>query len=189
MARFLAILALFASVAHAETPRNWYVAGAPTVSRQILYFKAPWCGPCKESTRNIYALNQSWKVRNYNPKDDPHIAIVDLNDHPDIGEQYGIDTVPAFVLFEHDGTNWKKIASRTGVLSTKQIAEFYNTGKAAPAAQMSVRDDAVCQCGCGKPGCKCQVLLDELNRPGPKDRPTFGPSEQIRRQQQKGRTP
>ena len=156
MVRFLAILALLASVAHAETPRNWYVTtDAPIASKRpvLLYFTAPWCSPCKEARRNLNQIPQTYQVRSYSPKGNPDadVVIVDVQEHPDMAETWGVDTIPAFVRVVPGVRGWSKGEVRTGVQTTQQIQAMLGH----PAAQMSVRDD-VCTCGCGRPGCRCQ---------------------------------
>lgn len=162
------IIVLSASAAFGGPPRNW--DNAPTLKgsspastrRVILYFTAPWCGPCKEARRNLNNIPHSFKVYLHDPKGekpDADVILVDIEDHPEMAEAWGIDTLPTFVRCETTPSKeLKKLDSCTGILSTSDIVHLLNGGavKARAVAQMSVRDDPdVCSCGCGRPGCQC----------------------------------
>ena len=174
--RTLIAFLLLASTAQAQTDLFSVTpkAAAPGAAKTLLYFTAPWCSPCKTGRLNINALPESWVVRTYDPKAahpgfNADITIVDLNDHPEMGEDWHVEAVPAYVLIEHQGYGgWKKTASHQGVLTKDEVMRLFNTRTPkAPAIPVPnsmkypliptsavIRDD-VCQCGCGRAGCRC----------------------------------
>lgn len=91
----------------------------PLPKRQILVFKATWCGACQ-------LLNPAWpKLRRVRwrvgtSKTD-HFRLVDSDEHPDMVSRYGITALPTIVLLE----NGREI-DRTGqILNAVDLAEFY----------------------------------------------------------------
>ena len=87
--------------------------------RQILVFKATWCGVCQ-------LLNPAWpKLRRVrwrvgSSKTD-HFRLVDSDEHPDLISRYRITALPTIVLLE----NGREI-DRTGqILNAVDLAEFY----------------------------------------------------------------
>jgi len=61
---------------------------------KLHYFGATWCPPCKITKPHLAA----WQVFN------PHVAVDkhDIDESPDLARQYGIQSVPTFVV-ECDG--------------------------------------------------------------------------------------
>ena len=105
------ILQTSAEMAKPATPK------AP--KRQVLIFKATWCGACQ-------LLNPAWpKLRRVDwrvgsSKTD-HFRLVDSDEHPDLVSGYGITALPTIVLLE-DGRE----IDRTGqILNAVDLAEFY----------------------------------------------------------------
>ncbi|MBI1310850.1 thioredoxin fold domain-containing protein [bacterium] len=96
------------------------VPATPRVpKRQILVFKATWCGACQ-------LLNPAWpKLREVNwrigEQNTDHFRLVDSDQHPDLISRYGITALPTIVLLE----NGREI-DRTGqILNAVDLAEFY----------------------------------------------------------------
>lgn len=94
----------------------------PTVlkplKRQVLVFKASWCGACQSLKYEWPKLRDvRWRI---GEKNTDHIQLVDADLHPDLMSQYGVASLPTLVLVE-DGRE----LSRQGSLGAKNIAEFY----------------------------------------------------------------
>ena len=87
--------------------------------RQVLIFKATWCGACQLLTPAWPKLRRvDWRVGS--SKTD-HFRLVDSDEHPDLVSRYGITALPTIVLLE-DGRE----IDRTGqVLNAVDLAEFY----------------------------------------------------------------
>jgi len=79
----------------------------------LVDFGAPWCGPCKALEPLIVQLSEELSGR---------LAVykVDVDATPTVAAALGVMSVPALILFK-DG---KKMASRTGAQSAKQLREF-----------------------------------------------------------------
>ncbi len=79
--------------------------------KQILYFTASWCGPC----RTLGPIMESLSGQiNYQK--------IDVDTNQDQSIKYGIRNIPALVLLENGEVKDKKV----GVLSKDQILNFYN---------------------------------------------------------------
>ncbi len=87
--------------------------------RQVLIFKATWCGACQ-------LLNPAWpKLRRVDWRvgsaRTDHFRLVDSDQHPDLISRFGITALPTIVLLE-DGRE----IDRTGqILNAVDFAEFY----------------------------------------------------------------
>lgn len=71
--------------------------------KTLLKFYADWCGPCKAVAPTIDKLAEELK-------DQIIVQPVNIDDNPQVRADYGIRSIPAFVLVE-DG---KEIARRQG---------------------------------------------------------------------------
>lgn len=79
----------------------------------LIDFGAPWCGPCKALEPLVVQLGEELSGR-------LTVLKVDIDATPELAGDLGVMSVPTLMLFK-DG---KKIASRTGSQSTKQLREF-----------------------------------------------------------------
>jgi putative thioredoxin len=80
------------------------------MSRKLIYFSTPWCGPCKTFKPIMEKL-----------KHDIPIQFVDDEISPLYGE-YFIRSVPTVVLIE----GGREIDRFTGVKSESQVIQFFN---------------------------------------------------------------
>lgn len=79
--------------------------------RKILYFTAPWCGPCKMLAPIIA------KLRNSIP-----ISKIDVDQNKKFTEEHGVRNIPTMILMEDD----KEIGRKSGFQTEQQIRQFYN---------------------------------------------------------------
>ena len=81
--------------------------------KQILYFTAAWCGPCKmfrptfEGTLAELGLNAQ---------------IVDVDTQRDLATQYSVSSVPTIVIVE----NGEVTKRNSGIMSKQQVKQFIN---------------------------------------------------------------
>lgn len=81
--------------------------------KQILYFSAPWCGPCKMFKPKMEALKAEGLP----------IQFIDVDQQPDMAQQYGIRNVPT-TIFLNGGTETNRAI---GVKSKDEIKSLYNS--------------------------------------------------------------
>lgn len=103
----------------------------------LVDFWAPWCGPCKQLTPVLE------KVIN-NAKGKVKLVKMDIDQHPDIPGQLGIQSIPAVIAF----VNGQPADGFMGALPESQINEFITRitkGQVAPEAQdlLKVAEEAV----------------------------------------------
>jgi thioredoxin len=79
--------------------------------KQILYFSATWCGPCKNFKPIMESVSNSIPVQ-----------FVDVDQNPTLAAQYNIRSIPT-LIFLKDG---QEINKRPGVLSESQVKEIWN---------------------------------------------------------------
>jgi len=70
---------------------------------QILFFSAPWCGPCKMMKST---LNES-------VRDDLNIKVIDISEDMDTATKYQVMNVPTFVKLVDGKEVARKIGSTT----------------------------------------------------------------------------
>lgn len=79
--------------------------------KKILYFSAPWCGPCKTLGPIIESLSGQINVQKIN-----------VDDNQDLSIQYGVRNVPTLILIENGEAKGKLV----GIQSKESILNFYN---------------------------------------------------------------
>ena len=79
--------------------------------KKILYFSAPWCGPCKTLGPIMESLSGQINYQKIN---------VDTNQ--DLPIKHGIRNIPALILLEDGEVKNKQV----GLLTKDQILNFYN---------------------------------------------------------------
>ena len=84
------------------------------MNKGILYFSAPWCGPCKVMTPLIEQMGKQGRIR---------VKKVNVDYDAQLPQQYNIKSVPTMVLTDLDGN---EISRKVGQLSEQQILDWYN---------------------------------------------------------------
>jgi thioredoxin 1 len=79
--------------------------------KQILYFSAPWCGPCKQLGPVMESLSGQINYRKINVDNDTELST-----------KYGVRNIPTLVLLD----NGEAVNRTTGLQSKQQILDFYN---------------------------------------------------------------
>ena len=79
--------------------------------KQILYFSATWCGPCKMYAPTINEASNSVNIRK-----------VDVDQEQQLSQQHNVRSVPTLILVE----NGVEKARMMGVKSLTEIKNFYN---------------------------------------------------------------
>ena len=81
----------------------------------VLYFTAPWCGPCKVFRPVIEAVSSE--------RDDYIGYVVDIESNEYIVSEYGVKAVPAIVSMV-DGI---EVARRIGALSPTALNDYFDS--------------------------------------------------------------
>ena len=80
--------------------------------KKILYFSAPWCGPCKMLGPTMDSVANQVNFTKINVDEDTNTSV-----------KYGIRNVPTLVLVDQSG---KEINRLVGNVSKQQVIDFYN---------------------------------------------------------------
>jgi len=79
--------------------------------KEILYFSANWCGPCKQLGPIMESLSGQINYRKINVDNDTELST-----------KYGVRNIPTLVLLD----NGEAVNRTTGLQSKQQILDFYN---------------------------------------------------------------
>ena len=86
---------------------------------QVLYFGAPWCGPCRSFKplveQTVKEMNVSW-------------SDINVDYDPSLSQQYQVTSIPTLVILD----NHKNVLYRhTGAMSKSQLEAAFNNFKQA----------------------------------------------------------
>lgn len=73
------------------------------MKKEILFFSAPWCGPCKQMKTML----------NERIKEELSIKIIDISEDMEMASQHQIMNVPTFVVLEDGKEKSRKIGATT----------------------------------------------------------------------------
>ena len=80
--------------------------------KKIIYFSAPWCGPCKVLGPTMEKLSSEFPITKINVDEDTNTSV-----------KYGIRNVPTLILIDQSG---KELNRLVGNVSEQQVKQFYN---------------------------------------------------------------
>lgn len=80
------------------------------MNTQILFFSAPWCGPCKMMKNT---LNES-------VRDDMNIKIIDISEDMETATKYQVMNVPTFIKLVDE----KEVSRKVGSITIEQLKNF-----------------------------------------------------------------
>jgi|TARA_B100001778_G_C18236825_1_gene471497 thioredoxin 1 len=84
------------------------------MDKGILYFSAPWCGPCKVMSPLIELMEKQGKIV---------VKKVNVDYDAQLPTKYNVRNVPTLVLTDLNGTEIKR---KVGQMSEQEILDFYN---------------------------------------------------------------
>ena len=79
--------------------------------KQLLYFSAPWCGPCKQFKPLMESLQSEMSI-----------TFIDVDASPQTATQYNVRSVPTTILIENGVEKGRLV----GVRSSNEVRELYN---------------------------------------------------------------
>jgi putative thioredoxin len=98
----------------------------------LVDFWAPWCGPCKQLTPILEKVVKAAKGK-------VKLVKMDIDKHPDIPGQMGIQSIPAVIAF----SNGQPVDGFMGALPESQVTEFLQRitkGQAGPEERDLLKD-------------------------------------------------
>jgi len=81
----------------------------------LVDFWAGWCGPCRAMAPSLDALAERFEGR-------ATIGKVEIDEHPDVAETYGIRSIPTLVVFQK-GEEVKRFVGVTSATELSQALE------------------------------------------------------------------
>jgi len=79
--------------------------------KKLIYFTAPWCGPCRQLGPIMQELSSQVVIQK-----------IDVDNNPDLAQQYGVRNVPTVILTSEGVEVTRKVG-----LNPKQIyLDMYN---------------------------------------------------------------
>lgn len=81
--------------------------------KKILYFSAPWCGPCKQFGPIMDRISQTGIL----------VEKVNVDNAPAVAAAYNVRSVPTVVVVNSSGN---EIGRSVGMISENQVRELYN---------------------------------------------------------------
>ena len=81
--------------------------------KKILYFSAPWCGPCKQFGPVMDRISQTGIL----------VEKVNIDNVPALAAAYNVCSVPTVVVVDRSGN---EINRSVGMLSESQVRQLFN---------------------------------------------------------------
>jgi len=85
-----------------------------TRMKTVYYFTADWCQPCKRTRPIVEEMNREQSVAGF--------QIIDVDDNSELVKNFGIKSVPTFILFDDDIEKNRIVGEQT----REQLEEFIN---------------------------------------------------------------
>jgi thioredoxin-like negative regulator of GroEL len=79
--------------------------------KQVLYFSAAWCGPCKAYRPLLESMQNEMPI-----------TFIDVDSSPQTSDQYNIRSVPTIVVIQ----NGMEIGRAVGARTKEEIRALYN---------------------------------------------------------------
>jgi thioredoxin 1 len=83
----------------------------------LVDFFATWCGPCQRMHPILESLKASLgeQVR---------IVKVDIDQHPEIADRYGVQSVPTLMIFQRGEQKWSFVGATTEGMLKRQLTSY-----------------------------------------------------------------
>lgn len=90
----------------------------------LLYFTATWCGPCRMVKPELAKLKSVT------------VLAVDIDEHPDVAEQWNVTAVPTFLRFD----GGEMVRRAVGVLRTSELRALMDAPVVTPSRLPALRE-------------------------------------------------
>jgi thioredoxin-like negative regulator of GroEL len=81
--------------------------------KKILYFSAPWCGPCKQFGPIMDRISQTGIL----------VEKVNVDNAPAVAAAYNVRSVPTVIIVDRSGN---ETGRSVGMLSESQVRQLFN---------------------------------------------------------------
>jgi len=81
--------------------------------KKILYFSAPWCGPCKQFGPIMDRISQTGIL----------VEKVNVDNTPAVAAAYNVRSVPTVIIVDRSGN---ETGRSVGMLSESQVRQLFN---------------------------------------------------------------
>jgi thioredoxin-like negative regulator of GroEL len=81
--------------------------------KKILYFSAPWCGPCKQFGPVMDRISQTGIL----------VEKVNVDNAPAVAAAYNVRSVPTVIIVDRSGN---ETGRSVGMLSESQVRQLFN---------------------------------------------------------------
>lgn len=81
--------------------------------KKILYFTAPWCGPCKILKPKILEVANELSIK-----------IINVDASPEMASYYNVRNIPCAVLIDDFGNESKRLVGN--LISVQSLKQMYN---------------------------------------------------------------
>lgn len=82
----------------------------------LLDFTATWCGPCRRMKPIFEELETTYD-------EEMNFVSIDIDSHPELADQYGVQAVPTFIFLDDHGREIKRIQ---GAVEQNELENFIN---------------------------------------------------------------
>ena len=80
--------------------------------KRLLYFSAPWCGPCRQLGPTMDQVALNYPVRKIN-----------IDENPLLAQQFKIKNIPTVLVIDDDGD---VLSSKTGAYPAQTYIDMYH---------------------------------------------------------------
>jgi thioredoxin 1 len=95
------------------TERNFEAEVMTSELPVLLEFGAEWCGPCKTVAPELLALSEDLRGK-------LKVVTIDIDKSPMLARQFGVQSVPAFVVMDKG----RPLGGKVGAMTRKQLREM-----------------------------------------------------------------
>lgn len=85
---------------------------------EVLYFSAPWCGPCKVFKPAFQEVMEKFS--------DVEVEYIDIDDQQIFASELGIRSVPTIIITDNDG---KEVFRKSGVMPKNVLEDAITAAK------------------------------------------------------------
>jgi len=102
--------------------------------KKLLFFRADWCGPCRQMSPIISDVFETWV-----PANSYTLETVDIEKQPELASRMGIRGIPTMIIVDENGVEKSR---QVGVMPRNKFQEWLATTSGMVAAAAPSSNDA-----------------------------------------------